>query len=256
MKRPDRRFPIRLLVGPALGLVVMATLAVAEPAPAPTDVGDGSPYRTGPASRGGTGRFYMDREIARVMGHRGAAWLERPTRRSEERTDLLVAALPLKPDDVVVDLGAGTGYFSLPIARRVSAGRVLAVDLQPEMLAKVEAAARTRGIANVETILARETDPRIPPGSADLVLVVDAYHEFSRPVEVLQGVRAGLRPGGRLILVEYRAEDPSVPIKRLHKMSEAQAIRELQANGFRWVETLDPLPRQHVIVFEKPGRGE
>jgi len=155
-----------------------------------------------------------------------------------------------------VDLGAGTGYFSLPIARRVSAGRVLAVDLQPEMLAKVEAAARTGGIANVETILARETDPRIPPGSADLVLVVDAYHEFSRPVEVLQGVRAGLRPGGRLILVEYRAEDPSVPIKRLHKMSEAQAIRELQANGFRWVETLDPLPRQHVIVFEKPGRGE
>ena len=226
----------------------MLLLLAAPGAPAE----EAGPYREGRASRDGIGRFYMGREISRVMGHQGAAWLERPSRAAEERTDLLVRKLPLEADDVVVDLGAGTGYFSLPIARRVPKGRVLAVDLQPEMLQRVRAAAKAAGLKNVEAIQATEADPRIPEGEADLVLIVDAYHEFSHPVEVARGIARGLRPGGRLFLVEYRAEDPSVPIKPLHKMSEAQAIREIQASGLRWVETQGHLPRQHVLVFEKP----
>ena len=224
-----------------------ADRAAHEPEP------NASPYVEGPASPGGIGRFYMGREISHVMGHRGAAWLERPAREREERTDLLLESLPLASSSVVADVGAGTGYFTLPIAKRVPRGRVLAVDLQPEMLALVEAAAKEAGLDNVETVRATETDPRIPAGSVDLVLIVDAYHEFSHPLEVMQGIVAGLRPGGRVVLVEYRAEDPRVPIKRLHKMTEAQARREMVAIGLRWRETLDVLPRQHILIFEKPA---
>ncbi len=236
-----------VLLHAVLGLV-LAVSAAADPAP-----GAPSPYTTGKASRDGIGRFYMGREISHVMGHRGAAWLERASRQREERTDLLLEKLPLEPDHVVADLGAGTGYFSLPIAQKLPRGRVLAVDLQPEMLRKVRAAAALAGVENIETVQASETDPRLPPAGVDLVLIVDAYHEFSHPREVMQGVVAGLRPGGRVYLVEYRAEDPSVPIKRLHKMSEAQARRELEAVGLRWVETQSYLPQQHVLVFEKPA---
>ncbi len=241
--------PIRLFVALA---VLLQVAPGASPAAEPSL--DAPPvYVTGEASRDGIGRFYMGREISHVMGHRGAAWLERSSREREERTDLLLEKLPLEPDDVVADLGAGTGYFSLPIARRLPSGRVLAVDLQPEMLRKVRAAAALAGLENVQTIQASETDPRLPPAGVDLVLIVDAYHEFSYPREVMEGVLAGLRPGGRVFLVEYRAEDPSVPIKRLHKMSEAQARRELEAVGLRWVETQSYLPQQHVLVFEKPA---
>ncbi len=236
-----------VLLHAVLGLV-LAVSAAADPAP-----GAPSPYTTGKASRDGIGRFYMGREISHVMGHRGAAWLERASRQREERTDLLLEKLPLEPDHVVADLGAGTGYFSLPIAQKLPRGRVLAVDLQPEMLRKVRAAAALAGVENIETVQASETDPRLPPAGVDLVLIVDAYHEFSHPREVMQGVVAGLRPGGRVYLVEYRAEDPSVPIKPLHKMSEAQARRELEAVGLRWVETQSYLPQQHVLVFEKPA---
>jgi SAM-dependent methyltransferase len=231
---------------PLLGLALLALAAAGAAEPEPL-------YSEGPRSRDGTGRYYMGREIALVMGHQGAGWLERRSRVREERTDLLLERLPIEPDDVVVDLGAGTGYFSLPIAERLPRGRVLAVDLQPEMLRKIRAAAALRGTGNVETIQATETDPRIPEGIADWALIVDAYHEFSHPREVTEGLRQGLRPGGRLYLLEYRAEDPTVPIKRLHKMSEAQARREVEAAGLRWVETQGFLPRQHVLVFERPA---
>lgn len=210
-------------------------------------------YRTGPASRDGTGKFYMGREISQVMGHLGAGWLERPTREQEERTDLLLAGLPLAADHVVADLGAGTGYFSLPIARRVPDGRVLAVDIQPEMLALIESRMASEGVANIEPVLATETDPRLPDGGVDLVLIVDAYHEFAYPREVMQAVFTALRPGGRVVLIEYRAEDPAVWIKPLHKMTEAQARLELEAVGLRWVETQDILPQQHFLLFEKPA---
>jgi len=210
-------------------------------------------YRHGPASRDGIGKFYLGREISQVMGHLGAGWLERPTREQEERTDLLLERLPLDRDDVVADLGAGTGYFSLPIARRVPDGRVLAVDIQPEMLALIESRMATEGIKNIELVLATERDPRLPAGAVDLVLIVDAYHEFAYPREVMQAVFGALRPGGRIVLIEYRAEDPGVWIKPLHKLSEAQARLELESVGLRWVETQDFLPQQHFLVFEKPA---
>ena len=193
---------------------------------------DGS-YRFEAASRDGIGKFYMGREISHVMGHRGAGWLERPDRQREERTDLLVERLPLEPDDVVADIGAGTGYFSFPVAARVPEGRVLAVDIQPEMLAIIEQRGRERGIDNVEPVLGTLTDPRLPPGAVDLIFIVDAYHEFSHPREMAVAMFEALRPGGKLVLVEYRAEDPTVPIKPLHKMSEAQAKKGDDGRGFR-----------------------
>jgi ubiquinone/menaquinone biosynthesis C-methylase UbiE len=216
---------------------------------------DETRYERRPASRDGTGRLYMGREISQVMGHRGAGWLERSSRDREERTSLLVSLLPLEPDDVVADVGAGTGYFSFPIAERLSAGRVLAVDIQPEMLAIIETRKRERGVTNVRTILGEVDDPKLPAGEVDSILIVDAYHEFSHPAEMGEAIAAALAPGGELVLVEYRAEDAAVPIKRLHKMSEAQARREIEALGLVWQRTLDVLPWQHVLIFRKPMRA-
>ena len=209
-------------------------------------------YVEGPATADGTGRYYLGREIARVMSHRGAAWLERPDRQREERPDELVAALDLDPDDVVADLGAGTGYFTFLIAPLVPEGRVYAVDIQPEMLRIVEDRAETEGYSNVAPVLGTETSPGLRPTSTDLTLLVDAYHEFSHPAEMLASIYEATRPGGRLVLVEYRAEDPTVPIKTLHKMTEAQARREVEAAGFAFVENKDILPQQHLLVFERP----
>jgi ubiquinone/menaquinone biosynthesis C-methylase UbiE len=203
----------------------------------------------------GIGKFYMGREIAHVMGHLGAGWLERDGRVAEERTDLLLDNLPLEPDDVVADLGAGTGFFTLPMAARVPRGKVLAVDIQPEMLDIIRQRTAAGGIVNVAPVLATETDPRLPAGGVDLVLLVDAYHEFSYPREVMQSVAAALAPGGRVILVEYRGEDPGVPIKELHKMTQSQARRELAAAGLQWQETRDFLPQQHFMVFTKAPAG-
>ena len=210
------------------------------------------PYTTGRPSRDGIGKFYLGREISFVMGHRAAGWLERPDREREERTDLLIDALPLAPDDVVADIGAGTGYFSFRIAERVPAGRVLAVDIQPEMLDIVDAR-RARGDGdNVETVLGTVTDPMLPAGGVDLILLVDAYHEFSHPAEMGRAMVAALAPGGRLVLIEYRAEDPTVMIKPLHKMSESQARKEMAAIGLEWERTESFLPQQHFMVFRRP----
>jgi len=210
-------------------------------------------YREGPASRDGTGKYYMGREISLVMGHLGAGWLERPTREREERTDLLLENLGIAAGDTVADLGAGTGFFTLPMARRAHEGRVLAADIQPEMLAIIERRLENADIDNVRLILATETDPRLPPDSLDLVLIVDAYHEFSYPYEVMRGAVAALKAGGRVVLIEYRGEDPAVPIKPLHKMTEAQARAEMKAVGLEFVENRDFLPQQHFLVFRKPG---
>ena len=203
-------------------------------------------------SRDGIGTVYMGREISHVMGHLGAAWLERPEREREERTDLLIENLPLEADDVVADIGAGTGYFSFPMASRVPDGKVLAVDIQQEMLDIIEKRRNESGIENVDTILGTETDPRLPDGAVDLVLIVDAYHEFSHPREMGRAIASALKPGGRLVLIEYRGEDPSVPIKPLHKMTEAQAKKEMSGVGLEWERTGDFLPQQHFLVFRKP----
>ena len=215
-------------------------------------IGDGT-YRYTAPNRDGIGKWYLDREISHVMGHQGAGWLERRGRARSERTDLLIEGLPLTPDAVVADIGAGTGYFSFPVAGRVPEGRVLAVDIQPEMLEIIETRKQARNVANVETILGTIEDPNLPEAAVDLIFIVEAYHEFSHPQEMGEAMARALVPGGRLVLVEYRAEDASVPIKRLHKMSEAQARREMSALGLEWEATEDYLPQQHVLVFRKPG---
>ncbi len=201
----------------------------------------------------------MGREIAQVMGHRGIGWLERPEREREERTDLLLDLLPLAPGDRVVDVGAGSGYFTFPIAERVAPdGRVFAVDIQPEMLERIEATARETGAANVVPVEGAVDDLQLPAeavGTVDLALMVDAYHEFSHPREMLASIASALRPGGLVVLVEYRAEDPDVPIKPLHKMSEAQVRRELWASGLEFVKNDASLPQQHVLIFRKSGPG-
>lgn len=209
-------------------------------------------YATRRASRDGIGKIYLGREISHVMGHLGAGWLERPEREREERTDLLIDNLPIDADDTVVDIGAGTGYFSFPMAAKVPQGQVIAVDIQPQMLDIIEQRKQQLGIANVEARLGTETDPNLASASVDLILIVDAYHEFSYPQEMGLAMAEALRPGGKLILIEYRAEDPTVPIKRLHKMSEAQARMEMAAIGLRWVETGAFLPQQHFLVFQRP----
>ena len=209
-------------------------------------------YTEGPPNRDGIGKFYMGREISQVMGHLGAGWLERPERERQERTDLLIAGLSLSKDFVVADIGAGTGYFSFPVAQRVPEGKVIAVDIQPEMLARIEQQKALEDVANVETVLGEADDPKLPESEIDLAFIVDAYHEFSFPREMGEHLKESLKPGGQLVLVEYRAEDPRVPIKRLHKMSEVQVKQEMAAIGLDWVRTESYLPQQHVLIFQKP----
>lgn len=203
-------------------------------------------------TRDGIGKWYMGREIAQVMGHLGAGWLERPQRQRQERTDLLIERLPIRADSTVADIGAGTGYFTFPVAVRAPQGRVYAVDIQPEMLAYIAQRIDDTGVSNVEPVLGTVQNPGLPLASVDLAFIVDAYHEFYHPREMGEALRAALKPGGKLVLVEYRADDPRVPIKPLHTMHEAQVRREMAAIGLDWVETQDYLPQQHVLVFEKP----
>jgi SAM-dependent methyltransferase len=201
----------------------------------------------------GIGKFYMGREIARVMGHEAAGWLERPERDKEEQPTRLLDALKLKPGDVVADIGAGSGYFTFRIAKRIGPrGKVLAVDIQPEMLAIIREKMKARNLGNVEPILGTDSDPKLPAGAVDLILMVDVYHEFAYPWEMTQALIRSLKPGGgRLVFVEYRLEDPQVLIKLVHKMTEKQVRKEMEPHPVRWVETLDILPRQHIIVFER-----
>ena len=211
-------------------------------------------YTYNRANRDGIGKVYMGREISHVMGHLGAGWLERPERERDERTDLLIDNLNLDPDHVVADIGAGTGYFAFPMSARVPQGKVLAVDIQPEMLAIIESRKQV-GLSeaswqNIETVLGTEDNPNLPDNAVDLIYMVDAYHEFAYPREMGEAIVRALKPGGRIALVEYRMEDRTVPIKRLHKMSEAQSRKEMAAIGLTWVETKDILPQQHLMIFE------
>jgi SAM-dependent methyltransferase len=210
-------------------------------------------YAAVPASADGIGKAYMGREIAGVMGWQGAAWLEREEREREERTDLLIPALALKPGDVVADVGAGTGYLSRRLATAIGpSGRVLAVDVQPEMIRMLQALARRDGLRTIEPVLGTETDVKLPAGTVDLAIMVDVYHELAYPQEVMASILKALKPAGRVVFVEYRAEDPRVPIKPVHKMSQEQVRREAAAAGLVWERTFDRLPWQHVIVFRKP----
>jgi ubiquinone/menaquinone biosynthesis C-methylase UbiE len=201
----------------------------------------------------GIGKFYMGREIAQVMGHQAADWLERPEREKEEAPGKMLAALKLRPGDVVADIGAGSGYHTFRMARLVGEkGKVYAVDIQPEMLTIIRQRMKAGRVTNVEPVKGTITDPKLPAGAIDLIIMVDVYHEFSHPYEMTQALVKALKPGGRLVFVEFRLEDPNVPIKLVHRMSQKQVLKEMAPFPLRHVRTIDSLPWQHVIMFEKP----
>ncbi|MDQ2732866.1 MAG: class I SAM-dependent methyltransferase [Armatimonadota bacterium] len=200
----------------------------------------------------GTGKFYMGREIAQVMGHEAADWLDRPQREQEEAPEKMLDTLKIKPGDAVADIGAGSGYLSFRLARRVGpTGLVYANDIQPEMLTIIRQKMKDKGVTNIRTVLGSITDPKLPPQSVDLIILVDVYHEFDHPWEMTKGMVRALKPGGRLVFVEYRLEDPRVQIKLVHKMSEKQVRKEMSLFPLRWLGTNETLPLQHVIVFQK-----
>lgn len=195
---------------------------------------------------------YMGRPIAQTMHYTGAEWLVRDVREREERCSVMLASLGARPGQTVLDMGCGNGFYTLPLAKMVGAkGRVLAVDIQPEMLVMLRARAEQDGVENITPILGSVHDPRLPAESVDVALLVDVYHEFSHPEPMLAAMRQALKLKGLLVLVEFRAEDPNVPIQPLHKMSKEQMRKELAANGFRVAKEFDKLPWQHMMFFAK-----
>jgi len=247
-----------------VGQDASGTQTTSEEKPSPPD-GTRSAARTRPKTPSGrsaksVGRrdppgFYMGRRIADVMSWEGAEWLFRETRVDEEQPEAMLDALKIPRGATVADIGAGAGYHSIRLARRVGPkGTVLATDVQPEMLRMLRENARSAGIANIKAIRATQLDTKLPDATVDLVLMVDVYHECSHPERVLQGVFKALKHTGRLILVEFRGEDDWVPIKPEHKMTLAQVRLEVEPQGFAFKDSLEFLPWQHVIIFEKPAR--
>ena len=229
--------------GPVAPLVAQVTDPEVK-APAPR-----RPARQGPGT-------YMGRPIAEVMSYHGADWLVRETRQEEEKPESMLDALKIARGSTVADIGAGVGYTSLRLAKRVGPeGTVLATDVQPQMLRMLRENAREAGVKNIKPILCTPTDTKLPDAAVDLALMVDVYHECADPETTLKGLRRALKPGGRLVLVEFRAEDPDVPIKPEHKMTLAQVRKELEPQGFTFKESVETLPWQHVIIFEKPAAG-
>jgi SAM-dependent methyltransferase len=249
------------LLAAIAGLVAVAVRSSRSPTPAETPPPAATApvvplvYETITPSTGGTGKVFMGREIAQVMGHQGITWLERDEREAEEAPSRLIEALDLPPDAVIADIGAGSGYHALRIAPKIPKGRVVAVDIQQEMLEFLAARATERGISNITPHLGEIDDAKIPAATLDAALMVDAYHEFSHPREMLASLLRALKPGGRVFLTEFRAEDPRVPIKPLHKMSAEQARKEFEACGFHFLENRRHLPWQHLLVFGKPEEG-
>ena len=209
-------------------------------------------YVSAPASTDGIGKRYMDREISAVMGWQGASWLEREKREREERTDLLLDALALQPGMVVADVGAGTGYLSRRMAPLVTpGGKIIALDLQPEMVNLLQTGVKRLGLSQIDVKLSAVDDIKLPKNSIDMAIMVDVYHELAFPYEVMSSIMQALKPRGRIVFVEYKAEDARVPIKTLHKMSEAQIKREAGVFALEWERTVSTLPWQHVVVFRK-----
>ena len=202
----------------------------------------------------GIGKFYMGREIAQVMGHQAADWLERPEREKEEQPPKLIEALKIKPGEVIADIGAGSGYYAFRFAKLVEPkGKIFAVDIQPEMLDIIRKRMKERKVTNIEPIQGAVSDPKLPGNSVDTILMVDVYHEFDQPFEMAVAMVKALKPGGRMVFVEFRMEDADVPIKLVHKMTQKQVIKEMEPHPLRWVKTLDVLPWQHIIILEKKG---
>lgn len=203
----------------------------------------------------GTGKFYLGREIAIVMGHEAAGWLDRPEREKEEQPAKLLPLLKLNPGDAVADVGAGSGFYTFKLVELVGAkGKVYATDIQKQMLTIIAQRAKAKKIDNIVRVHGTVKDPKLPADTLDMILLVDVYHEFSFPYEMTAGMVKALKKGGRLVFVEYRMENPDVPIKLVHKMSEKQVIREMaEFPQLKHVKTHEDLPWQHVIVFEKQG---
>lgn len=248
--------PVALVLLACLGWVLCrtpqnahqtATMAVDSPSITKADA-----YTQGTPTPDGIGKFFHGREIAKVMGHPAIGWLEREEREREEAPSKAIAAMELSPSSVVADIGAGSGYHTFLIAPGVPLGKVFAVDIQQEMLDFIREKSAKQGFANIVPHLGTIDDLKLPPGSVDAALLVDAYHEFSHPAEMLASLVKSLKPGGRVYLLEFRAEDPRVPIKELHKMTEAQARLELESAGLKFVSNRRHLPWQHFMVFEKP----
>lgn len=192
------------------------------------------------------------RRIAPVMGMTGADWLDRSDRDSEEAPEKAIAALDLRPGMMVGEVGAGTGFISIRMAKQVApTGRVYANDIQPQMLAVLRRRAAEQKVTNIETVLGREANPRLPIGKLDLVIMVDVYHELARPQRMLENIRTSLKPDGRLVLLEYRKEDPTVPIRLEHKMSLSEIKAEIVPEGYRFEKAIETLPRQHIVIFRK-----
>jgi SAM-dependent methyltransferase len=238
-----RRSLIYLNTGASIWLLTTA-VAAAQSVP-------NSPYRVGEASRDGIGKFYYQREIAQVMGFEGASWLERTDRAQEERPDLLVKELHLLRGMTVADIGAGSGYLSRRIAPLVAPGKVFAVDVQPQMVDLIKSLAAQPGMGNIVPILGASDDVKLPTESVDVAVLVDVYHELSFPREVLQSIIVALKPHARLVFVEYRGEDPQVPIKSLHKMTIAQIRLEMRQFPLTFERADEQLPIQHIVVFRK-----
>jgi precorrin-6B methylase 2 len=199
----------------------------------------------------GIGKWYMGREIAYVMGFQGIDWLERSEREKEENVSTLIKNMELQANEIIADIGAGSGYHAFRIAPLVEKGLVYAVDIQVEMLSAIQNTKESKNITNVETILGSEKSVNLTQHSIDKVLMVDVYHEFKFPVEMIASIKNAMKPNGQLFLIEYRAEDLSVPIKKIHKMSEKQAVLEMKAAGFNLKKNIRNLPWQHCMVFEK-----
>ena len=199
----------------------------------------------------GIGKWYMGREIAYVMGFQGIGWLERSEREKEENVSSLIKNMKIKSNEVIADIGAGSGYHVFRIASLITNGLVYAVDIQPEMLMAIEKTKEFKKVENIKTILGTEKTVELPKNSVDKILMVDVYHEFSFPVEMINSIKNALKPNGELFLIEYRAEDLKVPIKRIHKMTEEQAVKEMKAAGLVLKENIDNLPWQHCMVFIK-----
>lgn len=247
--RPCLRSVVLLVL---IALALPVAVAAAEETPAASD-GPRYTFRKD-HDPNGIGKFYMGREIAHVMGFRGIPWLERPIREEEESTSKLIKALELKPGMVVADIGAGSGVISVLMAKEIEPrGKVLAVDVQQEMLDALQVKCKRLKVTNIQPVLGKEKSPQLPPATVDLAIMVDVYHEFSFPHEMMLELSRAMKPGGRVVFVEYRKEDPEVPIKLVHKMSEAQVKREIGQSefGLKWSKTIDVLPRQHIIVFER-----